>query len=123
MNLQPLVARDHPLSRWMDCGLRAAGALVLALLGLVATRVGRVPEQQMASPAGFGFATLAVLLIWTGLALLVGGAEWFRPQAMPPRPLFPPSESKQPMTDLLWIGVLAGLTLLTTAFVALCERA
>ncbi len=123
MDLQSLAARDHPLSRWIDGGLRASGALLLALFGLAAASVGRVPPHQTESPAGFGLASIAVLLIWAGLALLVGGAEWFRPQPTPPRPLFPPSESQESMIDLLWIGALAGLTILTTAFIALCERA
>lgn len=95
MDLRSLVSRNHPLSRWIDGGLRAVGALILACLGLVAVSVGRVPKQQMESPLGFGLASVAVLLIWTGLALLVGGAEWFRPQPLPPRPLFPTSESKE----------------------------
>jgi len=123
MDLQALVARNHPLARWIDAGLRFAGALILAGLGFAGACVGRVPKQQMESATGFGLAAIAVLLIWIGLALLVGGAEWFRPQPLPPRPLFPPSESKEPMTDLLWIGVLAGLTLLTAGFISLCERA
>lgn len=123
MDLRSLVSRDHPSSRWIDGGLRAAGALILACLGLAAVFVGRVPKQQMESATGFGLAAIAVLLIWIGLALLVGGAEWFRPQPLPPRPLFPPSESKEPMTDLLWIGALAGLAILTAGFISLCERA
>lgn len=123
MDLRSLVSRDHPLSRWIDSGLRAAGGPILAGLVLVAVFVGRMPKQQMENPLGFGLGAVAVLLIWTALAQLVDGAEWFRPQPLPPRPLFPPSESKQPMTDLLWIGALAGLTVLTAAFIALCERA
>lgn len=123
MDLQALVARNHPRARWIDAGLRFAGALALAGFGLVTTCVGRVPKQQMESAAGFGLAAIAVLLIWTGLALLAGGAEWFRPQPLPPRPLFPPSESKEPMIDLLWIGALAGLAVLTAGFISLCERA
>lgn len=123
MDLQALVARNHPLARWIDSGLRFAGALILAGLGIAGAYVGRVPKQQMESAIGFGLAAFAVLLIWTGLALLVGGAEWFRPLPLPPRPLFPPSESKEPMTDLLWIGALAGLAILTAGFISLCERA
>lgn len=123
MDFQALVARSHPLARWIDGGLRFAGALILAGLGFAGACVGRVSKQQMESATGFGLAPIAALLIWPVLALLVGGAEWFRPQPLPPRPLFPPSESKEPMIDLLWIGALAGLAILTTGFISLCERA
>lgn len=123
MDLQSLAARDHPFSRWIDVGLRVAGASLLVLLGFFAACNGRVPAQQRESPVGVWLAMLAVLHIWTGLGLLAGGAQWLRPQPVPPRPLFPPSENEDSMIDLLWIGALAGLTLLTTAFITLCERA
>ncbi len=34
MDLQSLVARDHPLSRGTDVGVRAAGAFLFAIRGL-----------------------------------------------------------------------------------------
>lgn len=83
-------AAQGPRSRRLGVALRLTGAAVLA--ASVATGAFEEREQHLfggASPLALLLSLAVVLLAWSGLTLLVGGRELFRPQPAPPRSWLP----------------------------------
>ena len=66
-------------------------------------------------------ASLGIVALSLGLAFAFEGPALFKQVPMPGHP---PSIKRIPiMPDLIWLAVLAGLFLLTLAFVRLCDNA
>ncbi|MDF8334480.1 hypothetical protein [Novosphingobium cyanobacteriorum] len=76
-------------ARRLENALRLAGLVIIAFAGV--TCLGERHEELLygLSPWPMAIAVLAVVLFWIGLILLVGGAELFRQQPVPPRSWLP----------------------------------
>jgi hypothetical protein len=88
-----VVAGRH--ARALDIALRFGGVafVVCAFATCLFERHEELLLGLAALPMALAFA--AVLLFWTGLILLVGGAELFRAQPMPPRSWLPARRRSQ----------------------------
>lgn len=68
-----------------------------------------------------------VALLVSGLALGMAGPGLLREVELPghfsARATFPSHRGADPMNDIAWLAILAGLFLLTLAFARLCEKA
>lgn len=92
MSLTPSFVKIPSLkpSPRVDRGLRLAGLALLALAGWLAHLLvhwRHAMPLHRATAAEMAFSLLAVLLFWSGNALLIAGDHLLRPMPRPPRPL------------------------------------
>lgn len=89
------VAVSHP--RLIDLVIRISGLAVLgALPGLLVLEHNEDLLHGPGSPLSALAALAVVVALWSGLGLIVAGAELLKPQPAPPRSWLPVREARRP---------------------------